>query len=100
MWKPGTDHGFRESAEITVTIQLTPISAEGLCFAKEEILERLVLFPAIGATVALVGGQYPTVRKVFGKYDQRCVGQIHRQVRVLVHQLQYLGSSSVPAAKI
>ena len=50
----------------------------------EKIDEGVVVFPAVGFEVALVGGEDAAVAEVFGEEDEGGVGEVHGEVAVFV----------------
>lgn len=54
-------------------------------FHRHQILEGFVSFPAVSPEIPLIRREYTAVPQMLGKNDQRRIGEIHRQVRVLFH---------------
>lgn len=62
-----------------------------------EILERPTILPSVGMKVPSVRGENSTAAEVFRQDDQRGVGEIHREIAVLLHQLE--DARKVPAVQ-
>ena len=58
-------------------------------FTSEQILEGMMLLPAVGFKISLICGEDPSVAKTFSKQHEGSIRKIHWQILVLLHQLTH-----------
>ena len=54
------------------------VSAKAKLKRLQQVVKWMMVFPAVGLKIALVGRNDTAMPQMFGQHDQRGIGEIHR----------------------